>query len=142
MIERVSAAHAEVLAAIHAQCYPPDEAWSSTVFGLQLEVPTAFCLFDTRGGLVLARVVLDESEIVTLAVAPAVRRQGLAEALLRAARDQAWRQGADKMFLEVDVNNTAARALYDKLGFQPIGRRAGYYASGADALVMRADRRG
>jgi ribosomal protein S18 acetylase RimI-like enzyme len=43
------------------------------------------------------------------------------------------------MFLEVDMGNFAAQALYRRLGFVQVGRRPRYYANGADALVLRAD---
>jgi ribosomal-protein-alanine N-acetyltransferase len=41
--------------------------------------------------------------------------------------------------LEVSANNEAARALYARAGFVEVGRRPRYYASGADALVLRLD---
>jgi [ribosomal protein S18]-alanine N-acetyltransferase len=139
MIELVSAGHARLLAEIHKNAFPPDEAWSESVLTLQLELLSSHCLLDQRGGFILLRVMADEAEIVTLAVSPAARRQGIGDGLLRAAKDFAVRHGATRMFLEVAVGNTAALALYAKNGFCRVGRRRRYYANGADALVMRAD---
>jgi ribosomal-protein-alanine N-acetyltransferase len=138
-IELVWSQQAPILAAIHRAAFPPGEAWSSNVIELQLAVPGAFGLLDQRGGMILARVAADEAEVVTLAVAPGMRRRGLAQGLLGAAKEHARRQGAAAMFLEVDVANVGARALYSRLGFTKVGKRRGYYANGSDALVMRVD---
>jgi ribosomal-protein-alanine N-acetyltransferase len=45
--------------------------------------------------------------------------------------------GAAAVFLEVALSNTAARAAYDRAGFQAVGRRRAYYADASDALVLR-----
>ena len=136
-VEPVTAAHAEALAAIHAAAFPPEEVWSSKVISLHLGLPGGFGLIDARGGLILARTIMDEAEILTLAVLPEVRRQGLGRDLLRAAMHQAAATDAHTMFLEVAEDNTPARRLYASLGFIEVGRRKRYYANGDDALVMR-----
>lgn len=138
-IVAVTAAEAGVLAELHATAFPPAEAWSATVISLQLGVPGAFGLADARGGLILARVIADEAEVLTLAVDPLSRRQGIARGLLSAAMAQAAAGGAGSMVLEVSVANPAARRLYNSAGFREVGRRRGYYADGTDALVMRAE---
>jgi ribosomal-protein-alanine N-acetyltransferase len=132
-------AHAAVLAAIHAAAFPPREAWGCDAISLQLAMPGVFGLLDPRGGMLLARVTADEAEVLTLAVAPPRRRQGIAAALLRAALAGARARGARAMLLEVSVNNAAARTLYAQAGFVEMGRRPRYYADGADALILRAE---
>ncbi len=104
---------------------------------LELALPGVFALIDPRGGMVMARVAADEAEILTLAVHPAVRRQGLARALLDRAADIAAEEGAATLFLEVALRNAGARALYAAAGFVEVGRRRRYYADGDDAMVMR-----
>ncbi len=136
-IRPVTAAHAEALAAIHQAAFPPDEVWSATVISLHVGLPGGFGFIDPRGGMVLARTVMDEAEILTLAVLPEARRQGLGRDLLQAAMRGAAETDARTMFLEVAEENTAARALYARCGFTEIGRRKRYYANGDDALVMR-----
>jgi ribosomal-protein-alanine N-acetyltransferase len=89
--------------------------------------------------MILARVAADEAEVLTLAVAPEVRRAGIAAALLRESAIAAAALGAIVIFLEVSVANTAARAAYDRAGFAPVGRRRSYYADGSDALVLRLE---
>ncbi len=129
---------AAAMAAIHAASFPPAEAWPEAAFATQLGLPGVFARLDPRGGLVLARCVGDEAEILSLAVAPAARRHGIGRTLLAGALAAAAARGARAVFLEVAATNAPARALYAGAGFTEIGRRRGYYADGTDALVLRA----
>lgn len=94
-------------------------------------------------GFCLVRVVADESELLSIAVTPKWRGKGVGKALLAAAFDDLMLSPARRMFLEVDEQNAAAIALYEKLGFARIGSRKGYYprpdGSAATALVMSRD---
>ena len=137
MIERAGPAHAAALAAIHGAAFPPGERWGRDAMALQLELPGVFGLVDPRGGMVMARVAADEAEILTLAVLPEQRRQGVGRALLAEAVIVAAAHGAVAMFLEVALRNTAARGLYGAMGFTLVGQRRRYYADGDDALVLR-----
>jgi [ribosomal protein S18]-alanine N-acetyltransferase len=130
-------AHAAAMAAIHAASFPARERWGTDAMALQLGLPGVFGLIDPAGALVLARVVADEAEILTLAVTPPLRRQGRARSLLEAAISEAAARGAKTLFLEVSVSNAPARALYGAAGFVEVGRRPRYYPGGADALIMR-----
>jgi ribosomal-protein-alanine N-acetyltransferase len=132
-----TAVHVSALAAIHAAAFPPKEAWGENALGLQLALPGAFGLIDERGGMLLGRVAADQAEILTLAVAPAARRLGIATALLEAAHAATKRSGARAMFLEVSVANQPALELYRRFGFTEAGRRRRYYADASDALVLR-----
>jgi len=128
---------AQGLAGLHAEAfYAP---WSASAFadllgqaGVALEVE--------GDGFILIRTVADEAEILTLAIRPSARRQGLGARLVRAATDRAAALGATRMFLEVAEDNAAARALYGALGFAAAGRRPRYYprADGpaVDALLL------
>jgi [ribosomal protein S18]-alanine N-acetyltransferase len=136
MIGEATPAHAAALAAIHAAAFPPRETWGADAISLQLALPGAFGLIDGRGGMLLGRIAADEAEVLTLAVVPAVRRQGIATALLQAAKNHARALGARAMFLEVATGNAAALALYRREGFAEIGRRRRYYADASDALVL------
>jgi len=137
MIARAGPAHAAALAAIHHEAFPPGQRWGADAMVLQLELPGVFVLYDARGAMVMARIAADEAEILTLAVRPAQRRQGLARALLEEAARLCAAHGATTLFLEVATRNQAARALYAAQGFEEVGRRRGYYADGDDALTLR-----
>ena len=85
-------------------------------------------------------VIFDELHINTLAVDPAVRRQGMATALLRHVMADAAAAGAAKATLEVRASNAAALGLYERLGFRVAGKRPGYYARPEeDALILWRD---
>ena len=75
-----------------------------------------------------------EHEILNLAVDPARRRRGIARRLLQ----EVLRTGSGEWFLDVRESNAAAQALYNSLGFSPIGRRENYYEHPREAaIVMR-----
>lgn len=82
-------------------------------------------------------VVADEGELLTIAVAPEARRQGLGARLLQAVQDDWRRSGVSVGWLEVRADNAPAKALYAAAGWTPAGARRGYYADGADADVYR-----
>ena len=137
-IEAATRFHADTMAEIHRAAFPPAEAWSRDVMILQLDLPATFGLVHPGGGMILARVAADESEILTLAVHPERRRRGIASALLRTAMDRAAVLGAVSMFLEVATTNDAARALYRSHGFIEAGLRRHYYTDGTNALILRS----
>ena len=75
----------------------------------------------------LGRTVLEEAELLTLAVDPDHQRQGLGQACLQAFEAEAAEQGAERLFLEVAATNLAAIALYRVNGWSEDGVRSGYY---------------
>ncbi|MBA4807289.1 ribosomal protein S18-alanine N-acetyltransferase [Brevundimonas sp.] len=128
------------LAAIHAQAFATP--WGEAEFADLLTQAGVFAVVEPDG-FILIRVVLDEAEILTLAVRPDARRAGLGGRLTGQGAVEAARAGASRLFLEVAEDNVAARALYDRAGFRPIGRRKAYYAAPeggrTDALVLGLD---
>lgn len=89
-------------------------------------------------GYVCIRVVLDEANLLRVAVAPEWRRKGVASWILQRAFAEAAARGAVTAYLEVRPSNHAAISLYENLGFTPVGKRPRYYPeSGEDALIMR-----
>jgi ribosomal-protein-alanine N-acetyltransferase len=85
-------------------------------------------------------VVADSAEILTVGVIPSARRRGVAVRLLDGLLAVARERGAVEAFLEVRVDNEAARLLYQREGFAEVGLRPGYYDGGrVDAVVMRRD---
>ena len=94
-------------------------------------------------GFILSRRAADEAEILTVAVDPIVRKQGLASALLGFHLSRLAQTGVSTLFLEVDEANVAAQTLYRRYGFKRVGERKGYYAlpdgRRATALVMRCE---
>ncbi len=87
-------------------------------------------------GFILAWMVADELHITNLAVAPEMRRKGIAVFLLTHLLDMAAEEAATWCTLEVRVSNAAARSLYKRFGFREVGVRESYYIDGEDAVAL------
>ncbi|MBI2379079.1 MAG: ribosomal protein S18-alanine N-acetyltransferase [Deltaproteobacteria bacterium] len=84
-------------------------------------------------GFAIVRWVLDEGELLAIAVDEGARRRGLGRGLVAAlARELAW-SGVGTLHLEVRASNVAARAFYGAEGFEHSGTRKRYYRNGEDA---------
>ncbi|MDT8856573.1 GNAT family N-acetyltransferase [Paracoccaceae bacterium Fryx2] len=129
----------EALAGLHAACFTTPRPWSAAEFSGLLADPQVFLIVETDGFL-LGRAVMDEAEVLTLAVASVARRQGFGARLVAGFLAQAAARGAGRAFLEVAADNAAAIALYARLGFVQAGRRRRYFRTPAgdsvDALVL------
>ena len=85
-------------------------------------------------------LMVDEAHITTFAIHPAWRRQRIGERLLLAFLDLALARQAHEATLEVRLSNLAARRLYEKYGFRPVGLRPRYYSDdNEDALIMTTE---
>lgn len=131
----------EVMATMHAAFEPCfGEAWTrgqcAGILGLG-GVWLLLARVDGRAaGFALARVVLDEAELLLLAVAPDERRAGVGRLMLDAVADGARIRGATRLHLEMREGNPA-HFLYSAAGFIEIGRRSRYYR-GKDGRVFDA----
>lgn len=141
MISPVGAESAALLAALHAEAFPPAERWGPQAIALLLDLPGHVALLARRGeaplGFVIGRVAADQAEVLTLAVRPEARQAGIGRALMQWLAAELARRGAAELFLEVAETNLAARALYARLGATQAGQRRAYYADGGNALVLR-----
>jgi ribosomal-protein-alanine N-acetyltransferase len=91
-------------------------------------------------GYLFTWIVAGEFHINNIAVAPAHRGQGIADALLNTGLEAAVARGARVALLEVRESNAPARALYARWGFAVAGRRRRYYTHPTeDALLMRCE---
>ncbi|HKV73554.1 MAG TPA: ribosomal protein S18-alanine N-acetyltransferase [Gemmatimonadales bacterium] len=128
------------LVRIEEACFT--DPWSAQGFGEVLATPGSVALLGVGAdgaavGYVLARRVLDESEILNLAVIPGYRRRGLARGLLEHSLALLRRDGIRQVFLEVRTSNQPAQQLYEHFGFRPMGLRPNYYRSPReDGLVL------
>tara|TARA_A100001037_G_scaffold296485_1_gene317047 strand:- start:3738 stop:4229 length:492 start_codon:yes stop_codon:yes gene_type:complete len=137
------------LARLHEVCFAPlpETPWSAHAFRTLLRLPTTRALIACANdqeisGLLVARVAGYEAEILTLCVAPAMRREGVAGALLGQFFEML--EPDTRTLLEVAVDNVVAISLYESFGFTPVGRRPGYYGGptgGTDAVVYALGRR-
>jgi ribosomal-protein-alanine N-acetyltransferase len=106
------------------------EAWTRSQCMGVLAMPgvrlTLALVDDTPAGFAMIRSVMDEAELLLLAVDPAFRRRGIAGALLRAVIAEAQASGIADLHLEVRAGNEAVM-LYTAQGFAKVGERRGYY---------------
>jgi ribosomal-protein-alanine N-acetyltransferase len=133
---------AKALAALHSRCFP--RPWKAEDFRRYADMSTYPGLLAWIGprlaGFVIVSITADEAEILTLGTDSALRRQGVASALLTRMMENVTDLGATVIFLEVGVNNDAARALYEQHGFVSEGLRKGYYDTPdgpQDAVIMK-----
>jgi len=91
-------------------------------------------------GFLVARHVPPDWELENIVVAPTFRRMGIGEKLVDALLVQAQHANSGAVFLEVRESNTAARGLYETLGFRETGRRKAYYANPSEDAVLYTKR--
>ncbi len=127
------------LARLHAACFTAPPPWSEAAFHQTLAGAGVFLLTEP-GGFLVGRAVAGEAELLTLAVDPAMRRQGIGFSLVSRFLTEAGQRGAARQFLEVAAENHPARALYERAGFRVAGVRRGYYRNPgggtSDAVTM------
>ncbi|MCE2509465.1 MAG: ribosomal protein S18-alanine N-acetyltransferase [Alphaproteobacteria bacterium] len=116
--------------ALQAACFA--DAWGEASIAKFLTDPHGLSLLAVAGGgrpagFALCRMVGGECEILSLGVAAEWRGRGLGARLLEAIAAAAGARGAERIYLEVAVQNTEAGALYHRHGFRQVGQRPGYY---------------
>lgn len=87
-------------------------------------------------GAMAVWLVLDEMNIGTIAIHPDYRRQGRGAALLEKGLREGIAEGAKAAHLEVRKSNRAAQRLYERFGFQIVGKRKRYYADNREDAVL------
>ena len=140
MILEMNADHVAQVAALERLCFA--DPWSEKSIASELNNPLALWLVAIEGdsvvGYIGSQTVLDESDMMNVAVHPDCRRRGVAEALVTALSDALKARGSVSLTLEVRASNEPAKALYEKLGFALAGRRPNYYRNPKeDALILR-----
>jgi ribosomal-protein-alanine N-acetyltransferase len=142
--------HLPQVIAIERRAFPTP--WSLAMFVLELSKPSGVCLAafvpggedEASGGrgraervagyLICARYA-DVWHLMNIAIDPALRRRGIATALLEQMLERA---GPEESYtLEVRPSNSVAIALYERFGFRASGTRRRYYQdTGEDAVIM------
>jgi len=134
--------------AIMAEAFDPafGEAWTEPQCRGILILPGMWMTIGRRDGKAvgfsIARIVVDEAELLLLGVRRDARRRGVGRALLAAFCDEAEARGARRVHLEMRDGN-AATAMYTAAGFKQVGRRPNYYrgtpSQSFDALTLSRD---
>ena len=141
-ITRMTAADVADVAALEAVCF--SDPWSEASVASELDNPLSLWLVarDAAGllGYVGSQSVPDEADMMNLAVRPDARRQGVAQALLRALEAALRKNGIRSLTLEVRAGNAPAIRLYTQAGFRQVGLRKNYYFHPKeDALILKKE---
>ena len=145
VLSEAASRDAAAIAALHAASFR--RGWSEQeVEGLLTDrhvIAHRAMVGSAMAGFIMSRLVEDEAEILSVAVAGQRRGRGLARNLLNLHLRHLAALGARAVFLEVDEHNAAAIRLYDRAGFHEISRRPNYYqgpgGQAVAALVLRRD---
>jgi len=145
VIDRAMMEDVDALCQLHEQSFW--QGWDEEAFRAFLQDMNLFCLCARLIGqprriigFVVARFVAGEAEIITLAVEPSWRCQGVGYGLVDSLLRHLYQQRAEVLFLEVEENNEAARKLYRRFSFEEVGRRQAYYQTAQgrrDALILK-----
>lgn len=133
-VSKMTPATASLAAGLEQQLF--SHPWREADFLASLTDPTRCFLTAMEGEYLLGYCGLqvggDQGDVLTVGVDPARRRQGIGLVLMRELIREAARMGVQSLFLEVRESNGSARGLYEKLGFQLLGKRPGYYKDPAE----------
>ncbi len=140
-LQPLNPCYAQVTASIHQKCF--EKPWTKIFFEQLLKEQTVCPPFgwlalqnEMPAGFILARHLINETEILTFAVLPVFRKKGVGQTLLR----QLIQECQKPIFLEVSIDNQPALNLYRQEGFIIRGERKNYYDNQSgqpgDAYVM------
>lgn len=139
---RMSQDHVLQIAQLEKMCF--SSPWSERSIESELTNPLALWLVavdnDRVAGYVGSQSVMGEADMMNLAVDPEYRRMGVGNRLVEMLIDALSEEAVHSLTLEVRASNVGAISLYEKMGFQQVGRRPGYYSNPKeDALILRKE---
>ena len=142
MFTEMKAEHVPQVAQLEKLCFA--DPWSEMSIASELRNIWSYWVVALDGdevvGYIGSQSSCDETDIMNIAVHPDCRRRGIAESLIDNLIKELKNRGSHALMLEVRVSNDPAIALYEKLGFQQVGRRKNYYRNPKeDALILRKE---
>jgi ribosomal-protein-alanine N-acetyltransferase len=137
---------------IDQESFPPEIAYSYLELQYYVRSPNCRTLIaedktETRRAGIVGFVIgvwepPDLGHIITIDVLPHKQRQKIGSRLLTRIEQWLWEKGAEAIYLEASVDDSAALSFYDKHGYFILDRLEGYYAREHDAFVlMKTDKR-
>lgn len=141
-IVKMQPEHVAAVAEMERQCF--SDPWSEKSVASELHNPLSLWLIAEVDGVVAGYVgsqtVLDSADMMNLAVSPSFRRQGIGERLVNCLTEALNEKGVKTLLLEMRISNEPAKELYQKLGFEMVGKRPRYYEKPReDALILRKE---
>ena len=142
MILNMNESHVAQVAELEKVCF--SDPWSEKSVASELNNSLSCWLVAEEDGVVAgyigSQTVMDESDMMNVAVHPDFRRKGIAEALVTKLVEALKKRESHCLTLEVRASNEPAKALYEKLGFVQVGLRKNYYRNPKeDALILRKE---
>ena len=142
IIVSMNESHVAQVAELEKICF--SDPWSENSVASELKNHLSCWLVAEEDGKVAGYVgsqtVIDESDMMNVAVHPDHRRKGIAEALVVELVEALRKRESHCLTLEVRASNKPAKALYEKLGFTQVGLRKNYYRNPKeDALILRKE---
>lgn len=118
-----------------------ERAWTLELIESELENPQNVVIaveddFSEIIGYIIAKVILDEAEVLRFGIKKERQGQGIGRGLLRVTLDMLKRKSVKKVFLEVSADNIKAQRLYESFDFKKVGERRGYYSPDKPAFIM------
>ena len=134
--------HVVPIAELEKLCFP--DPWNEQCVASELTNPLSLWLVavedDRVVGYIGSQTVIDESDVMNVAVHPDYRRKGIGENLINVLCDSLRKRSSRALSLEVRASNSPAICLYEKLGFRQVGKRPNYYRNPReDALILRKE---
>ena len=134
--------HVSQVAALEKICFR--DPWSEKSIAYELTNQLSHWIVAEEDGVVLGYVgsqsVIDEADMMNVAVHPDHRRRGIARELVVRLEAALREKGVHSLTLEVRASNEPAKALYETLSFAQAGRRPNYYRNPKeDALILRKE---
>ena len=141
-IVKMEECHVPQVAQLEKLCF--SDPWSEKSIASELSNKLALWLVavdgDSVAGYVGSQTVIDETDMMNIAVHPDIRRKGIGEMLVFRLVEELDSMGSHALMLEVRASNVPAISLYEKLGFKQAGLRKNYYRNPKeDALILRKE---
>ena len=141
-IQFMNESHVAQVAELEKLCF--SAPWSENSIRYELTNPLSLWFVAVDGekllGYIGSQTVMDEADMMNVAVDPAARRRGIALRLVQALVQALAAKQVRALTLEVRAGNEPAKALYEQLGFLQVGRRPNYYRNPKDdALILRKE---
>ena len=137
-IRRMTAADVPAVAEIEKRVFT--DAWSECIFEEALMFPNQIFFVLTEDGRLVGycglMTVLDEGQIMNIAVEEDCRRKGYGRLLIKEMLKYGEQHGISLYTLEVRESNAAARKMYEGFGFRETGRRKNYYTEPVETAVL------
>ena len=134
--------HVPQVAQMEKECF--SDPWSEKSVASEIENPLSQWFVALERGKVVgyigSQAVLELADVMNIAVAPHMRRQGLATALIEHLIENLKPRDVTALLLEVRASNIGAMALYETMGFVQVGVRKNYYSNPPeDGKILRKD---